>query len=635
MDLLDNNLVILPKQDFCSKANLQQEQYLALKDLFEIDPEKFWRSLATSELLWSKQFTKIFNYKDKPFFEWFADGQINISYNCIDRHLQERGAKTAIIFEDERGNNQSLSYFELHKQVCRTANMLKNLGVVKGDVVCIYLPLCPEAIVAMHACNRIGAIHTVVFAGFSAQALEDRILDCQAKIVITANGFIRKNNIVPLLETVLKACQGLELVSNIVSLKKIPDLDVPLDPRIQCWQELLGEAEDDCDPELNNSEDPSFILYTSGSTGKPKGIKHSTAGYLLWAHLTSKWVFDLSQKDIFWCTADIGWITGHSYVAYGPLSNGATIFIYEGAPDIPDQSRFWSLIDKYKITIFYTAPTAIRTFMQWGLEHVKNYSLKSLRLLGSVGEPINPTAWLWFYEHIGKSRCPIVDTWWQTETGAIVVTTLPGIHAMKPGSAGLALPGVTVNVNPEGLLYIQDPIPSMARTIHNDDSRYVETYWSQIPGHYTAGDAATKDSNGYITISGRVDDVINVSGHRLGTAEIESALVSHDLVSEAAVVAIPHEIKGEAVVAFVVTNTNELPSDIEEILKDQVKQSIGALARPEQIIICKGLPKTRSGKIVRRLLKDIALGKEPRGDISTLENKSILEEIYKALENNL
>lgn len=622
------DLKILAPEKFSQKANLQTEEYLSLIELASQNPNQFWSQIAKESLHWFKDFTEVFKYTEKPFFEWFGDGELNLSYNCIDRHCGQN--KTAIIFEDENGNSKSISYEELLEETCQTANLLKKLGVQKGDIVCIYLPLCPEAIIAMHACNRIGVIHTVVFAGFSAQALQDRIQDCKAKILITADGFIRKKHKIPLLDIALEASQGKSSIEHIVVLDKLSEIQKANDNRIINWQKSKSQEDKYCKAESNNSEDTSFILYTSGSTGKPKGIKHSSGGYLVWAHITSKWVFDLKPDDIFWCTADVGWITGHSYLAYGPLSNGATIFIYEGSPDTPSQSHFWSLIDKYQITIFYTAPTAIRTFMQWGLEHINKYKLDSLRLLGTVGEPINPSVWLWFYENIGKSRCPIVDTWWQTETGGIVLTTLPGIHAMKPGSAGLPLPGTNVNITEENILFLNSPTPSMARDIQNDPNRYIETYWKRIPDCYTAGDAAYQDTDGYFQIAGRIDDVINVSGHRLGTAEIESALVAHELVSEAAVISIPHEIKGEAIIAFVTSPQNQLPKDIENILKEQVKSEIGAIARPEKIIICETLPKTRSGKIMRRLLKDIAIGKKPSGDISTLENQQVLENIYSA-----
>jgi acetyl-CoA synthetase len=674
--------LIEPSSLFKSQANIQEPEYKRLMEKFNTDPQDTWLDLAKDSLFWFKEPSKALEYKDKPFFTWFADGKTNISYNCIDRHLEKYGDKAAIIFEGELGDTKTLTYRELHEQVCKAANLLKSIGIKKGDHVAIYMGLCPEAIIAMQACLRIGAVHSVVFAGFSAHALRDRIEDQHARFVITADGSYRRGVIVELLATVREAIQDLDYIEKVLCFNRITEVNPSHDinslkkefgSKLVDWNLSTMSAE--CEAESLPAEHVSFVLYTSGSTGKPKGIVHTTAGYLLGTYLTTKWVFDIKNlpakshllryaspspssltskstpvsrdsqalhlgafqagsedaknisSDVYWCTADIGWITGHSYVAYGPLANAATIFIYEGAPNHPHQGRFWELIEKYKINIFYTAPTAIRAFMQWGLEHVTKYDLSSLRLLGSVGEPINPAAWEWFYEHIGKSRCPIVDTWWQTETGSIAITTLPGIDSMKPGAAGLPLPGVSADINEDGLLYLASPIPSMARTIYGDDERYVQTYWSRIPGAYTAGDAATKDVDGYISISGRVDDVLNVSGHRLGTAEIESALVAHPMISEAAVVAVPHDLKGEGIVAFVVVVNGQRSKDLEEEFKNQVVKEIGAIAKPERVIICSGLPKTRSGKIMRRLLKDIAQGKAPSGDISTLENKAVLEEL--------
>ncbi len=663
--------MIEPSATFKSQANIKEAEYKKLIEKFNADPQGFWLDLAKESIDWFTPPTKALEYTQKPFFTWFADAKTNISYNCLDRHLEEHGNKIALMFEGEPGDTKSLTYRELHQQVCKAANLLKSIGIRKGDHVVIYMGLSPEAIIAMLACLRIGAIHSVVFAGFSAHALRDRIQDQQARFVITSDGSFRRGLIVELLATVREATQGLDCVEKVLCFNRIQEINPEYDisglkrefgSKLVDWD--LTKMDANCEAESLPAEHISFVLYTSGSTGKPKGIVHTTAGYLLGCYLTTKWVFDIGtlragSNDRYWCTADIGWITGHSYVVYGPLSNAATVFIYEGAPNSPHQGRFWELIEKYKISIFYTAPTAIRAFMQWGLEHVEKYDLSSLRLLGSVGEPINPAAWEWFYEHIGKSSCPIVDTWWQTETGSIAITTLPGVHAMQPGSAGLPLPGVSADINPEGLLYLSQPLPSMARTIYGDDQRYVETYWSSFakatldkshfaPGAtldkspiYVCGDAATKDANGYISISGRVDDVLNVSGHRLGTAEIESALVAHALISEAAVVAIPHELKGEGIVAFVViartqseakgTWQSRSVEELEEEFKNQVVKEIGAIAKPERVIICSGLPKTRSGKIMRRLLKDIAQGKIPTGDISTLENKGVLEELNELI----
>lgn len=644
---------INPSFDFKRQANLQEAEYQQLLEQYQTNPEEFWSQLARKNIYWHEDFTQVFDYTNKPFFEWFAGGRTNISYNCLDRHLPNHGTKTAIIYESEDGLIETITYKDLHKQVCQMANYLKRIGVKQNDAVCIYMPLTPEAIIAMQACTRIGAVHSVVFAGFSAHALRDRIIDLKARFIITADGLLRKGEVVKLLQTVSEAIHEINTISRVICFdrlakcrnknqayqEELTKIKHNLGERLHSWN-LIKAEDEHCEPSWQESEATSFVLYTSGSTGKPKGLKHSTAGYLLWAHLTSKWVFDLKDSDIYWCTADIGWITGHTYVCYGPLANAATIFIYEGAPNYPDKNRFWSMIEKHKITIFYTAPTAVRAFMQWGFED--KHDLSSLRLLGSVGEPINPSAWEWFYENIGKNKCPIVDTWWQTETGGIMITTLPGINAMKPGSAGLPLPGVETKLiydndhREAGILYLSKALPSMARGIHGDDTRYKQTYWSN-PHGYLAGDAASEDDESYIHIAGRIDDVINVSGHRLGTAEIESALVAHELISEAAVVSIPHEIKGEGIVAFVVVRHPEggqSPTvriqnynNIEEEFKSQVVQEIGAIARPEKIIITKSLPKTRSGKIMRRLLKDIAQGKRPQGDISTLENSQALEEL--------
>ncbi len=625
-----------------------EADYTKLVASFNADSQATWLKLAQENLHWFKPPTKALEYTQKPFFTWFADGTTNISYNCLDRHLEKYGNKTAIVFEGEPGDTEKLTYKELHEQVCKAANLLKHHGVRKDDHVCIYMGLCVQAIVAMLACLRIGAVHSVVFGGFSAHALRDRIEDQHAKFIITADGSFRRGAVVGLLATVKEASQGLGFIEKVFCFDRVRSVDPGYDvnnlkkefgPNLIAWN--FDDQSAKCEAKVLDAEHTSFVLYTSGSTGKPKGIVHSTAGYLLGAQLTTEWVFDIKTNDVYWCTADIGWITGHSYVAYGPLANAATVFIYEGAPNHPHQGRFWELIEKYEISIFYTAPTAVRAFMQWGLEHVEKYDLSSLRLLGSVGEPINPAAWEWFYENIGKRNCPIVDTWWQTETGSIAITTLPGVHALKPGCAGLPLPGVDADINEEGLLHLRSPIPSMARTIYGDDERYMETYWSRIPGSYTAGDAASKDADGYICLQGRVDDVLNVSGHRLGTAEIESALVTHPLISEAAVVGVPHELKGEGIVAFVVVNSEIASSHSasaprndgqEEEFKNQVVKEIGAIAKPERIVICSGLPKTRSGKIMRRLLRDIAQGKEPSGDISTLENKGVLAELVGLLQ---
>ncbi len=672
-----------PSDSFKQQANIKLDDYQQLVSKFQNNENKFWAGLARENLKLSKDFQTVFDYSQKPFFKWFPEAELNISFNCIDVHLEKHSQKTAIIFEDELGFSEIISYQKLHQEVSKVSKLLRDLGVKKGDGICIYMPQCPEAIYAMLACTRVGAVHTVVFAGFSAHALRDRIIDLKTKLVITADGFFRRGSIVPLIQTVASAVDETSLVEKIICLNKVANYNLatinaesqsaikdylslvkPIIERLGTKIIDFNSIHDfnalDNQVESCNAEDSSFVLYTSGSTGKPKGIKHSTAGYLLWAKLSTNWVFDLKDQDIYWCTADIGWITGHTYVVYGPLANGATVFIYEGAPNFPDYSRFWSLIEKYKVNIFYTAPTAIRAFMQAGDGFVTKHDLSSLRLLGSVGEPINPAAWLWFYEMIGKKNCPIVDTWWQTETGGIMITTLPGIEVMKPGSAGKALPGITAGITKEKLLYIDKPVPSMARSIHGDEERYIQTYWTMIPDKYTAGDAAHLDKDGYFTLDGRVDDVLNVSGHRIGTAEVESALVAHPAVSEVAVIGIPHELKGEALIAFVVIanssaviasevtytrhceersdvaiqTTEKLNRNLETDLKDQVVKEIGAMARPERIIICSALPKTRSGKIMRRLLKDIAQGKEPSGDISTLENKNVLDELISVIASS-
>ena len=668
--------------EFVAKAKISAESYKELLDLSKSDPELFWSKLAREELSWFQDFDQVLDETEAPYYKWFCNGKTNISYNCLDAQIKVgRANKTAIIFEGEAGDTRSISYQELLDEVCRCANALKSQGIKKGDVVCIYMPLCPEAIIAMQACARIGAIHSVVFAGFSAHALKDRLIDGNAKLLITADCILRKGGIINLLEIVSEALtvdqtnsypqelkqiiyyQRLQDAESCTTIPKNYDLDKNKQLIQQCvinlkslktiqlndLQSLIKDQSKICPAEELDANDTSFILYTSGSTGKPKGIEHRVAGYLLWTKLTMKWVFDIKPKDIYWCTADIGWITGHSYVCYGPLAAGATQFIYEGAPAYPDKDRFWQLIDKHHVSIFYTAPTAIRTFIEWGEEYINKYSLKSLRLLGSVGEPINPEVWRWYYNIIGKKRCPIVDTWWQTETGGLMITTIPGAQTMQAGKAGTALPGINVEVNEDGLLLITRPWPSMLKGIYKDPERYKLAYWSRVIGSYTAGDAALIDELGYIQLAGRIDDVINVSGHRLGTAEIESALVTSPKVAEAAVISVPHAIKGECIIAYaVIANdksviaskhpvieskhpviASEAKQSIENELKELVSDSIGNFARPERVIICSALPKTRSGKIMRRLLKDIAQGKEPSGDLSTLENPALIEELIR------
>lgn len=641
--------------NFKTPANFNLEDYKDLQTSFQQDYLGTWAKLAHEELFWHKNFSQILDDSEKPFYKWFPDGETNISYNCLDIHLKDRGGKAALIFEDEAGESEILSYKVLHARVCEFTAYLKNLGVKKGDRVCIYMSLCPEAIIAMHACTRIGAIHSVVFAGFAAHALRDRIDELSAKILITQNGFYRRGKKVDLLEVATEAISENSPVEDLLIFKRVKEpLSLQSSLKIQIHDverelknlvhlaiknlnfnthEVLDQS-----PEWLSGNDTSFILYTSGSTGKPKGIEHNSAGYLLWAKLTSKWVFDLKDEDVYWCTADVGWITGHSYVAYGPLANGATVFIYEGAPNFPEADRYWALIEKYKINIFYTAPTAIRSFQAWGLEYIEKHDLSSLRLLGSVGEPIGTETWKWFYENIGKSKCPIVDTWWQTETGGIMISTLPGVNYMIPGTAGPALPGISAEINPEGLLHISKPWPSMLKGVYKNPDRYIKGYWTKIPDSYLPGDLADTSLEGYIKIGGRNDDVINVSGHRLGTAEIETALAKHQTINESAAIAIPHAIKGEGIVAFVVlkqglmntTDNQQSHGSTEErerILKEHVASEIGAHAKPERIIICEALPKTRSGKVMRRLLKDIAQDRLPEGDLSTLEDKDVVAKL--------
>jgi acetyl-CoA synthetase len=596
------------------------------------DREAFWAKQAEC-LDWFQPWTQVLEWKS-PYAKWFLGGKLNACYNCVDRHMKTPvRTKTAILWEGERGEERKLTYEDLYDQVNRFGNVLKSFGVQKGDRVAIYMPLVPEAVVAMLACARIGAIHTVVFAGFSADALKDRMLDAEAKLLITADGGFRKGKVVPLKETADQAI--VPCVKNVIVFKHT-DQPVPMQNQRDHWyHELMSQAAPECPPEEMDAEDQLFILYTSGTTGKPKGIVHSTGGYLLGATMTMALVFDLKPTDVYWCTADVGWITGHSYVAYGPLSNGATQLMYEGAPDFPEQDRFWKLIEKYGVTILYTAPTAIRTFMKWGESWPASCDLSSLRLLGSVGEPINPEAWNWYHTHIGRGKCPIVDTWWQTETGSIMISPIPGQTSLKPGSATFPLPGIDIallddNGTPgsSGYLVISSPWPSMLRGIYKDPARYQETYWKKWDGeYYFTGDGAKQDEEGYYWLMGRVDDVINVSGHRLGTMEIESALVDHKSVAEAAAIAINHDIKGQAIIAFVSLKDKIPFNDALEVeLKQHVVKKIGAIARPERIIFICDLPKTRSGKIMRRLLRDIAENRVV-GDITTLADPTVISQI--------
>jgi acetyl-CoA synthetase len=630
--------VFPPAASFSEKAHVKSMAELEeLRQEAHERPDEFWARMA-EELHWYKKWDKVLQW-DPPHAQWFVGGKLNISYNCLDRHLSTwRRNKAALIWEGEPGDMRTLTYQQLHTEVSRFANVLKKLGVQKGDRVALYMPLIPELAISMLACARIGATHSVIFGGFSSTALIDRINDASCKLVVTADGGWRRGNEVKLKPAVDEALKKTRSVKACIVVRRTAQ-PIPMEAgRDYWWHELMETVDAHCSAAELDSEHPLFILYTSGTTGKPKGILHTTAGYLLQAHLTTKWVFDLKEEDIYWCTADIGWVTGHSYVVYGPLSNGATVLMYEGAPNHPEPDRFWSIIERHRVNILYTAPTAIRAFIKWGERWPLKHDLSSLRLLGTVGEPINPEAWMWYREVIGKGICPIVDTWWQTETGGIMITPLPGATPTKPGSGTRPFPGIEADVmtrdgksvgpNQGGYLVIKRPWPSMLRTIWGDDERYREQYWSQIDGIYFAGDGARIDEDGYFWIMGRIDDVINVSGHRLGTAEVESALVSHEAVAEAAVVARPDELKGSAIIAFVTLEGTHAPSDhLKEILRAHVTQEIGALARPEEIRFSDMLPKTRSGKIMRRLLREIATSGSVAGDVTTLEDFSVLEKL--------
>jgi acetyl-CoA synthetase len=606
------------------------------------DPEGFWAEQAES-LQWMRRWDKVLVWNE-PHAQWFAGGRLNASVNCLDRHLAgPRRNKAAIIWEGEPGDSRVLTYQMLHREVCKFANVLKGLGIQPGDRVTLYLPMVPELAIAMLACARIGATHSVVFGGFSADAVADRNNDAQARLLITADGGWRRGKVVPLKHNVDQALAKSPTVEKCIVFNRC-NQQVEMKPgRDLWWHELMADASADCPPADLDSEHPLFILYTSGSTGKPKGVLHTTAGYLLGVSLSHKWVFDVREEDAYWCTADIGWVTGHSYVVYGPLCNGATTLMYEGAPNHPREDRFWSIVAKYRVSLFYTAPTAIRAFIKWGNDWAAKHDLSSLRLLGTVGEPINPQAWMWYHEHIGKGRCPIVDTWWQTETGMIMIAPLPGAMATKPGSATRPLPGIVADIvdkqgrslppNQGGLLVIRQPWPAMLRTIYGDDERYRQQYWSQIPHCYFTADGARRDEDGYFWIMGRVDDVLNVAGHRLSTMEIESALVHHAKVAEAAVVGQPDEIKGEGIACFVTLKSGiEASEELKKELREHVAREIGALARPDTIHFTKELPKTRSGKIMRRLLRDIAGGKETTGDTTTLEDYSVLAKLREKEE---
>ncbi len=636
--ILNEHRLFPPPPEFAANAHIKSfEEYERLYAEAAADPEGFWAKQAES-LDWFRKWDTVLEWNE-PFAKWFVGGKINIAYNCLDRHITTwRKNKAAIIWEGETGEIKTITYLQLHGEVSRFANVLKSLGVQTGDRVALYMPLIPALAVAMLACARIGATHTVIFGGFSADAIRDRVNDCQCKVIVTADGGYRRGAEIKLKEIVDEAAKECPGVENIVVFQRT-NSKVSMKPgRDHWWHELTETVSGACPAEELDSEHPLYILYTSGTTGKPKGILHTTGGYLTQAAYTSKIVFDLKDEDVYWCTADIGWVTGHSYVVYGPLANGATVFMYEGAPNFPDFDRFWDIIERHKITIFYTAPTAIRSFIKWGEQYPLKHDLSSLRLLGTVGEPINPEAWMWYHEIIGKRKCPIVDTWWQTETGCIMISPLPGATPTKPGTATRPIPGilldvvtkagVSVGTNEGGYLVATHPWPSMLRTLWGDDERYKQAYWSEIPGFYFAGDGARRDEHGYYWIMGRVDDVINVSGHRLGTAEIESALVSHPAVAEAAVVGRPDEIKGQAISAFVTLEGGRVGGDeLKNELRAHVAKEIGALAKPDDIRFTDMLPKTRSGKIMRRLLRELATGGKVAGDVTTLEDLSVLEKL--------
>jgi acetyl-CoA synthetase len=650
--------VFKPAKDFSSKAHVKSlAQYQKLYNESVRSPDKFWDKQAKNELVWFKPWRKVLEWK-LPVAKWFVGGQLNVSHNCLDKWLGTATAnKAALIWEGEpaapgkAGEERTYTYKQLHHEVCQFANVLKRNGIKKGDRVIIYLPMIPEAAIAMLACTRVGAVHSVVFGGFSAQSVADRVFDCQAKMVITSDGGFRRGAIVPLKKNVddalvLKDAKGASLtetIEKVIVVRRAANEVTITAGRDLWWHEEMAQVNAKCPAEKMDSEAPLFILYTSGSTGKPKGILHTTGGYLLGAKMTTKYIFDLRDEDVYWCTADVGWVTGHSYVVYGPLANGATSFMYEGAPNFPEPDRFWRIVAKYGVTILYTAPTAIRAFMKWGVEWPKKHDLSSLRVLGTVGEPINPEAWIWYHENIGGKRCPIVDTWWQTETGNIMITPLPGATPTKPGSATLPFFGIVPEVvdeqgkpvprNSGGKLVIRKPWPSMLRGLWGDPERYKQVYWTEVPGSYFTGDGCRQDKDGYFWIVGRIDDVLNVAGHRIGTAEVESAIVSNSKVAEAAVVGRPDALKGQALVAFVTLKTGvKADQALRDELRNHVGKEIGPVAKPDDIRFADMLPKTRSGKIMRRLLKQIAEGGDIKGDTTTLEDFSVLAKLGKTEE---
>jgi len=640
---LRENRVFPPPPEFSAKAHIKSlQEYESLYRQSIQDPEKFWAS-AAGELHWFKPWDKVLDW-NLPWAKWFVGGRTNLSYNCVDRHaLGERAQKTAIIWEGEPGEVRRLTYAELLDEVQKFASALKDLGIQKGDRVAVYMGMTPELAIALLACARIGAVHSVIFGGFAANAIADRVNDSGCVAILTQDTSYRRGGEIKLKATVDEAMHACHTVKHVVVYKRTGTPVNMVEGRDHWWHDLVAKAAPECPCEEQDSEDPLYILYTSGTTGKPKGLVHTTGGYAVQTYLTSKYVFDLQEHDVYWCTADIGWVTGHSYVVYGPLQNGTTVLMYEGAPNWPDFSRFWKIVDDHKVTIFYTAPTAIRAFIKWGDQHVEKHDLSSLRLLGTVGEPINPEAWMWYREKIGHNRCPIVDTWWQTETGAILIAPIPGAVPTKPGSATrpffgiqpevVAQDGHVVPPGQGGLLVVRKPWPSMARTVYGDPERFEKTYWEDVPGSYFTGDGARQDADGYFWLMGRVDDVINVSGHRLGTMEVESALVAHPKVAEAAVVGRPDELKGQAIAAFVTLESGHEPSDaLKDELKKWVAKEIGSLARPDDLRFTEALPKTRSGKIMRRLLRELATHGEIKGDTTTLEDFTVIAKLREAEE---